>query len=1132
VEFCEDRLLLASYVWVGGSAGDFDAAANWADSSNNPGIPGASDDITISGDVTINVKSAAAVNTISAGSAVTINVSGGNFTVNNKSSASSTIGSMNVSAGAGLDISAGTLSLTSAATFDGLLEVAPGASLDNAGSLVWNGTSALVDTGTFNNEAGSTLTMSGDGVFAPQVNNAGMLIKSSPTGTGTTEFTNLLFNNTGTIDINSGSIQLDNDGTDTGAFDVASGASLIFSSTNSTLSYTIGPGAGWQGTGSLDIAGQFADLLFDTDLMVPNLNLAGGELDGTANLTVSGTLDWTGGTMRGSGTTTIASGATLNITGTSITSLERTLDNGGTTSWSSTASINGAGPLNNQSGGVFDMDIAEQFIPNLNNAGTVNVTTGAGAVELPDAIVNNTGTINVETGSFIIDYNGTSSGEFDVAAGAALEFGSNNGTTGFALAPGATWKGSGALEIVGQFADLLVDTDFTVPTLNLSAGAIDGTAKLTVTGTLDWTAGTMQGSGTTTIPSGATLAMNTGTDTTLSLQRTIENVGTTLLSGGGGVVFGGSGAFRNENGGAFEATSSATFGGGANGTLNNAGMFEVSPGAGGTATIEPLLFENTGTIEVQTGTATIYNADFTAGTVLSLSQASTAKIYSGSLSGGTTFNVAPNAIVDLTDGQTVTYSGTLTGSGTGTVELAGGVLDVGSGGVTLNFPGSVFQWTGGQIQAFSGDVTNLGTITLAGSNEKDFTKGGTLDDFGTIIQTGTGTLGLDGSGGVPVLQIEPTGEFVMESDAAVTAEGAASVVDNEGMVEKAAGTATSTFATGGTLESAGIIEADSGTLALDPVSLAQISGDTLTGGSWNASDGAILEFPAGTAITTSAATISLNGAGATITGIARLASNPGSLSVNDGANFITVGDFTNTGRLTLGTGSTLSVASKFIQTSSGALAIQIGGTPTSGLFGRVSAAGTTTLAGAFSLALVNGFGPSIGQSYGVMSFEKATGQFASYEGLGTLFTESLTATTLNLAVAANGVNLLPSNVSAPTAAAIGQSITVNWQVTDQSSDAVPGNWQDSVYLSTTSSITPSSILLGASVHTGGLSAAGSYNASLTAPVPAVAPGYYYVLVEIDSLYQTPDVDRAESVLVAGTGPLDVSLVLPTRILAA
>ena len=171
---------------------------------------------------------------------------------------------------------------------------------------------------------------------------------------------------------------------------------------------------------------------------------------------------------------------------------------------------------------------------------------------------------------------------------------------------------------------------------------------------------------------------------------------------------------------------------------------------------------------------------------------------------------------------------------------------------------------------------------------------------------------------------------------------------------------------------------------------------------------------------------------------------------------------------------------------------------------------------------MNGFNPTLGQDYPVLSFASATGSFAKVTGLPSGMTATQTATALDLDTAAAGADLAVTSVTAPSTAAVGQSITVSWQVKDEDATAAAGNWQDSVYLSPTSTITGSSILLGTVVHTGGLGAGATYTGSLTAAVPALAPGSYYVLVEADSLYQVPDPDRANNTL-AATGQLAVSL---------
>lgn len=240
----------------------------------------------------------------------------------------------------------------------------------------------------------------------------------------------------------------------------------------------------------------------------------------------------------------------------------------------------------------------------------------------------------------------------------------------------------------------------------------------------------------------------------------------------------------------------------------------------------------------------------------------------------------------------------------------------------------------------------------------------------------------------------------------------------------------------GSITNTGTIEADSGTISLDPtLGISQLSGNTLTAGTWSAVDGASLQFP--TSITSNAANLNLSGSGATITGISGLSSNSGSFTLVNGANFSTTGNFTNSGSLTVGAGSTLSVTGNETETSAGTLNVQIGGTPDSGQFGQVAATGTATLAGTFSLALVNGFAASVGQDFKAMTFAGASGTFSTVS-LGSSFTEAINPTSLDLnSTVANPTDLSLSNVAAPTAATAGQQITVTWQVTNQSTTTRP-----------------------------------------------------------------------------------------------
>ena len=533
-----------------------------------------------------------------------------------------------------------------------------------------------------------------------------------------------------------------------------------------------------------------------------------------------------------------------------------------------------------------------------------------------------------------------------------------------------------------------------------------------------------------------------------------------------------------------------------------------------------------GTI-VNVGSGTTLNlsgATFSGGATFNVGSGATLVISSDTLSGGGVFNVSPGATVDLTSGI---FSGTLTGTGTGTVELTESI-NIGIGGLTLNFAGTMFQWTGGVMLAALGDVTNQGTLNLVGSNVKGIFQDGILDNFGTIIQTG-GDLELHGDSQTPTTLENESGAFyLIDSDCGIENSGGTTALSNAGTMMKTGGTGTSDLSINGAISNTGIMEADSGTLFLDANSISQVSGNTLTGGVWNAVNGATLEFPNGTAITTNAGNISLSGSGATITGLAPLASNSGSFSLTNGAIFTTAGNLSNSGTLTVG--SALTVSGNFSQSSGGTFDEQIGGTPASQQFGQTTITGSATLAGTFNSALVNGFSPGASQQYGVISFAHVTGNFASFTGLSPLFTESLNPTALVLSTSAGGgggsVDLAATSVTvtAPTMPTAGQQVTVNWQVTDQGSANAAGTWQDSVYLSITPAITSSSILLGTAQHSGGLNATDFYTGTLAAPLPALATGPYYVLVQVDSLYQVSDSSRVNNTLAANS---QVNLSLPT-----
>jgi hypothetical protein len=571
------------------------------------------------------------------------------------------------------------------------------------------------------------------------------------------------------------------------------------------------------------------------------------------------------------------------------------------------------------------------------------------------------------------------------------------------------------------------------------------------------------------------------------------------------------------------------------GTPTAAGLFDfsltASDGVSPSTTVNAtLLIEGVGVIfTVAAGTNfTVPGSTYTGGTTFDVGAGASVTIPGGTFTGGVIFKVAPGAVVDLTGGGTPSYSGTLTGSGGGTVQLGSGRLYIGTGGMTLDFYGSTFQWDLGQIDAGNGDLTNLGTMNLSGTAEKDFYNDGVLDNFGTIIQADTGNLQLGTDGDFPTtLKNEAGASYLLEGDGGlseVSDSGAAPgqiSLSNAGLIQKNAGTGTSNFSVLGSITNTGTIEADSGTISLGAtLGISQIAGGELTAGTWSALNGASLQLPA--SITSNAANLIMSGGGASISGISGLSSNSGSVSLLGGADLSLVGNFANSGSLTIGADGTLSIGGNASETAAASLGIQIGGTPASGQFGRFNVAGTFVLAGTFELDPFSTFTPSAGQDYKAITFASASGSFSTILGFGSTYSDTINPASFDVSAFAAPADLAISHVSGPATATPGQQMTVSWQVTGDGPASATGNWQDSVYLSFTDSITATSILLGTQSHTGGLTANGTYTSTWTGTIPGLLPGNYYVVVQVDSLYLVADPDRSNDTLAAAS-PLAISM---------
>jgi hypothetical protein len=351
-----------------------------------------------------------------------------------------------------------------------------------------------------------------------------------------------------------------------------------------------------------------------------------GTLSGIGTLTITGTgSQWTAGLMTGGGTTKIAAGADLTVSGNGRKYLgNRTIQNEGSFIEASTGNLldfEGAAVFDNV--GVFDIrsDTAWQNFTGaagsltLNNSGTLKKSAGVGDFFFLNTGLNNSGTVDVQTGTLAFGGGtGSSSGQFKAVAGSEVVFVAGTQT----LTDGATASGAGALAVRNLNGStggtLQVSGSVQAERLNLGyLGTLSGTGTLTITGTgSQWTSGLMTGGGTTKIASGADLTVS-GNDRKYLGNRTIQNEGSFIEASTGNLLdFEGTAVFDNV--GVFDIRSDTAWqnftGAAGSLTLNNSGTLKKSAGVG-TFTLAVLAFSNKGSIEVKSGTLKIGTNIFT-----------------------------------------------------------------------------------------------------------------------------------------------------------------------------------------------------------------------------------------------------------------------------------------------------------------------------------------------------------------------------------------------------------------------------------------------------------------------------------------------------------------------------------------
>jgi hypothetical protein len=234
----------------------------------------------------------------------------------------------------------------------------------------------------------------------------------------------------------------------------------------------------------------------------------------------------------------------------------------------------------------------------------------------------------------------------------------------------------------------------------------------------------------------------------------------------------------------------------------------------------------------------------------------------------------------------------------------------------------------------------------------------------------------------------------------------------------------------------------------------------------------------------------------------------------------------NNGTLDLGANAQLNVFN-LTESAAAHLGLTVDGNPASGDFSTIpvgtttslDGAGTISLAGILDLTLPGGYSsPTIGDTFPIVSasnvnrLPKVTGTFSTVNGAqitpSTAFTVAYTASSVSLVVEAHTAPggppvLAASNVSAPTAPntspSPGQPVSATFKVTNTGTGTAEGPWNDSVYVGTGSTYSPSDALLERIPQTTNVGPGDSYDVTVQAFLPPLpAGGNYQLFVVPDS----------------------------------
>ncbi|MBE7496315.1 MAG: PEP-CTERM sorting domain-containing protein [Verrucomicrobiaceae bacterium] len=659
-------------------------------------------------------------------------------------------------------------------------------------------------------------------------------------------------------------------------------------------------------------------------ITIENFTLSSGTLNGPNTLTLNGQMTFNSGMMSGVGTTQ-ANGGIL-FTGSNPMQIDtRTVNIGDgigaagsvTASWTN-GFIGNRGPMNVRSDAAFTTSFDGSMQGGGSPTGSLNIDAGGSFTKSGGTgtttigtdgnwfFFNNNGTVNTQTGTLLIGGAAgthTHTGLFDISSGANLNLAGTHILNGTASVTGAgTLIISGTVSANGTNA---VSTPLTL------TGLIQGTGTLNANDAVTWNSGTMASTGTTNILTSLTLS--SASDRTMQTGRVV-NIGDGIGAAGSVTASHTAGLLNINSGSTLIVRSDAAFDTNFDSTIQNTstgtavmaihpgGSFTKSGGSGttsiGATGTANLLFHNNGTVNVQTGTLLIGSSTSTHTGTFNLSSGTTLHLAgTHNLNAGTTFTGAASTLI---------MSGTINANTTVAVPMPLTLTGTLQGTGTLNASGAV-TWSSGTMTS-TGTTNILASIAIDTAGTKFINSGRTVNIGDSVGAAGSVTASWSGGA------ITNLGPMNVRSDAAFTTSfdgamqgggspGGALNIHAGGSFTKNGGTGTTSIGTDGnwfSFNNSGTVNVSSGTLALGggAGTVAQHSGTTLTGGTWNVTNGASINITNGSNITTNgaASTVMLDGAGSSFNRLTdALNNNQGSFTIKNDRDLTTAGAYTNSG---------------------------------------------------------------------------------------------------------------------------------------------------------------------------------------------------------------------------------------------